>query len=418
MSHKIIITVGVFLLFSPLLAQAAFDTSAWQYRKPITLENSSNATIAEVTFDNDVFNHAAADLRDVRIVDDKGVETSYVLSLDQSKTKEVSRSVRVESKGQSTDGQYTFLLLDFGAQPDPHNRVTLLTDTKNFRRVLTVEESSERISWRKIAEPFIYGYSSDFDTQDTTVSYPTTQARYVRLTIQDRGEPALSIRGVEAREIEQKNARTTQYNALITSVEEDIEKKVTRLIVDMGQVGLPTGSLLLKTDDVNFNRAVVLEASNDAKTWETIVYNDVVFSYKTDTFSGSKLSVNYPGVAKRYFRLTVFNYDDAPLILSSASLSGSLHTLRFPFQVGTQYYLYYGNARAFFPVYDLARFVNYFDESRYVSAALATEEQNGTYVPAVVPLTERYPYLLQAALVFAVAVVGFILFRVIRQNQK
>ena len=142
MSHKTIITVGVFLLFSPLLAQAAFDTSAWQYRKPITLENSDNATIAEVTFDNDVFNHAAADLRDVRIVDDKGVETSYVLSLDQSKTKEVSRSVRVESKGQSTDGQYTFLLLDFGAQPDPHNRVTLLTDTKNFRRVLTVEESN------------------------------------------------------------------------------------------------------------------------------------------------------------------------------------------------------------------------------------------------------------------------------------
>lgn len=400
------------------VAAAASPLSDWRYQKPIVAPAVPVAGFVDLTFDNEVFAGAQERLGDLRVFDSGGREVPYVLATEAQKYQREPRAVRLYNRG-TTPGVSSTFSLDLGEQPGYHNQLTITTDSRNFRREVVLEGSTNESDWVTIAGTrFIYDYTLEFTARDTTVRYPEANFRYLRVVIKDNGEKPINIQGVELFRETSTSARSVSYTPAISSQQQFPELKVSQVVFDFGARGLPTSSLTLATRDVNFNRTIALEGSNDAATWSRVLGNDVIFSYQTPQFQGNKLTLAYPEAGYRYLRLTIFNKDDQPITISSASVTGLLRKLVFNYQPGQSYQLYYGNPKAAYPQYDLQNYLAYYDEQGRGQVTLGPQVPNPSYVPApepVVPFTERYAGLLVTALVLAVGVVGWLIFRLLRK---
>ncbi len=114
--------------------------------------------------------------------------------------------------------------------------------------------------------------------------------------------------------------------------------------------------------------------------------------------------------------ITIDNGDDAPLRVESARLEMVERDLCFDVNASSPTTLYYGDAALSAPRYDYGAFTS--AEKDALAASLAGETLNAAYQPRPDdrPFTERYPWLLWAALCGVVAVLGVITFRTAKRK--
>lgn len=419
---KIAVLSLAFSVAAVLVARADFEPTKWQFKKDIIAPAPIDTrTFVELVFDNEVFSKANGNLSDARVVNGAYEEVPYVLVTEAPKrTRGVLRG-RVLNKG-SVPGEYTTFLVDVGEGGIFHNQLTIVTDAKNFRREAMIEGSNDQINWLVLnPKQSLYDYTLEFKAQDTTVRYPESTFRYLRVKIFDRGEPPLNIIHATVDRDVETPAKKIFYDGKIISRMEDVPHRASILTFDLGAKGLPTNGVIFRTSDVNFSREAALEASNDGEKWSVVSFRDVIFSYDTPKFSGAKLGLNYPEQNFRYLRFTIFNKDNKPIAIDGAQFSGFLRKLVFEYIPGVNYAFYYGNPEARFPEYDLVNYIAYFDPAARREVGLGGEAVNDSYAPKVpppVPFTERYPNLLTIVLAAAVLVVGFLTVRLIKRTPK
>lgn len=396
----------------------AMPYSDWRYIKEIQLPHIAEKQFVELSFDEEVFTNAAAGLRDLRIYRDG--EIPYKLLVE---TAGVERSFLSSGPIQDlgfVQGEFTSFVLDLGEpqlakQGGPlHSEIEIYSTSTNFRREVVVEGSDDRMNWRILLEKSImYDYTdpeAGLKTRNTRVRYPESTARYLRVRIIDKGEAALSIQGASASFEKKTQATLVSYPVHIISHEVNGELQISQTVLDLGSSGLPNNTLTLGIPDVNFQRDVAIEGSNNQADWSVIARRDVIFSFRTPKFTGSKLSIGYPENTFRYLRATVFNKDDAALLVNGASVSGILRKLVFQAAPGGAYTLYYGNPDARYPQYDLERYFQYLETESLPQATLLGQEANPLFQEKVPPLpfSERYPWLLPGGL--GIAAVALLLF--------
>jgi hypothetical protein len=90
-------------------------------------------------------------------------------------------------------------------------------------------------------------------------------------------------------------------------------------------------------------------------------------------------------------------------------LSGLRRVIQFPSTEVGPYWLYLGNAVAQEPSYDFARITS--SAPAATVTALGKPENNPQYQGPALPWTDRYSFFLNAVLVGAVAVMGYITWR-------
>ena len=166
---------------------------------------------------------------------------------------------------------------------------------------------------------------------------------------------------------------------------------------------------------------MALEGSNDKEKWQIVEFRDVIFSFSTPNFTGSKLSIDYPESNYRYYRITVFNRDDKPITIAGVEATGLLRKLIFNYDPAKSYKLYYGNSSARYPQYDIEALFPYLDISFLPKVALSTEELNPGFkeiVPPPKPLSERLPWLLPSVLAFVVLVLGGLITKLVLSAKK
>lgn len=424
LSSFLAVLVGIVVLALP--AHADFTLSKWQYRAPLIAPPTESSSYAELVLTDQVYQHANASLSDLRIVRGDSTEIPYVLVTDSTREKDEVSSVRIYNKG-VLKGDSTQFMVDIGREGFLHNQLQLLTNSHNFTREVEVSGSTDGNTWLQL-EPKgrIYDFtipaaagSPGSSVNETTLRYPETTNRYLQVRIVDKGEVPLSIVGAQVRRQTSSAAKRVQYPASVNSQTQDAGHQASVVTVDLGAKGLPTHELQLGVTETNFQRSVSLEGSDDLKLWRIVEQGDVIFSYQTPKFTGNKLSVQYPESNYRYLRLTVFNHDNAPLAIISAQAQGFVRTLVFEQSASAPYSLYYGNAHARYPDYDLVNYIDYLDANTRVSARLGGEQGNPAFQPEkgpVVPFSEAHPSVLIVALLFVVIVIGGLLFRVLRQK--
>ena len=425
----VLLLAGVFLAgLGPVPAlstiAADFALAEWRYFKPIALPTGlADGELVELTLDWEVFKDSAAGQTDLRLIRDGGQEVAYQLVLAEGREERESVPVKVRDLGYRP-GEYTSFVVDIGEGGSLHNEVEIFTSGKNFRRQTKVESSSNVGTWAVIQEGTeIYDFTvseRNFNAHNTRISYPESAARYLRVQVFNGAEGPLEVTGAGVARTEYNPPGETAYSPSMVSRTEDVDTQSSVLILDSGSQGIPTTRLSFQTRAVNFHRDVTIEVSNDRENWQW-QGEAAVYSYDTPKFVGSRLEVNYPESRHRYYRMTVQNRDNPPLPLEDITLFGVERKVIFQAQPGGDYALYYGNPDALRPSYDLERVLPYFETASLPAATLGAQQVNPAFAlpePPALPWTERYPWLVPAAVSVAGVVVAALLFGVVRQAKK
>src|SRR3989304_9313993 len=420
MINKLFLVLVLFL-FLTSSAGADFKGEKWRYSKEIRVTGSQRLT--SFSLDNQVYEHAKEGMADLRIIDNSGEEVKYKMTIESGQKTIETIPVAIRDLGIKV-GENTQFIVDVGRQGILNNSITIQTPSVNFRRQVEVEASDDLANWLLVKKPtegsYIYDYSLDFKAKNTTVYYPQSTARYLRIKILDMGEEPIKVSGATVVNDIYIWARTATYDPKLLEERNDQEKQTSTYLLDLGAKGIPSNKITFGTGEVNFNREVLIEGSNDKNNF-TKVGSDVIFSYQTPGFNGSKDSVTFSEGNFRYLRLTVFNRDNSPFELSDFAVFGTVRKVIFEYSPGETYKLFYGNPGARYPDYDIESYLQYFNTSDVSAAVLGSEQENSSFVPEKAkekPLTERNHFLLPGILVVGVLILGTMIARLAMQVKR
>jgi hypothetical protein len=418
---KILLIALVFLLLASSGAAADFSQSDWHYVKDITLPvGLAQEGLIELTPDTEVFAGAAQGLDDLRIISGTGDEVPYKLEISQAEREQTSVPVSLRDKGY-VPGEYDIFTADLGKSGILHNEIEFKTPASDFRRKATVETSQDEATWMQVAEQVVYAFTvkeRDFTTRDTSIRYPESTARYLRVKIADDGEGSLEITGATVFYVTEKPAREISWPSSILETSRDTAERTTNLVIDLGTPGLPSYRLYLNIADANFYREVSLEASTNREDWTTILRRADIYGFETPNFAGKSLGFTYPETTSRYLRLVIHDEDSPPLTIEWVKVLGLSRRLVFNADPQQSYKLYYGNTGARRPSYDIEKIFPYLATEKLPEAGLGPQTANPSFVEAKPPVSERFPWLFPVIVAVAVIIIALLLFVILRQARK
>jgi hypothetical protein len=418
---KVFIITLVLLALASSSVAADFSQRDWRYVKDVVLPLGLQAQdLVELVPDREVFAGAAGGLADLRIISDENMEMPYKLEIGEAERQVTSFPVSLLDKGYIPDS-YNIFTADLGREGILHNEIEIDIVSNNFRRTATVESSNDGATWMRIATQTIYDFTVEeqsFTTRDTQVRYPESTARYVRVKIADEGEGPLDIAGATIFSIKETPAREIAWSSSILNVSRDTGQRTTNVEVDLGTPGLPSNRLNISVPDVNFYREVSLESSIDRENWSTIMGRAQIYAFDTPKFVGKSLTITYPETTSRYLRLVIHDEDSPPLTVQEVNVWGLWRRLVFIVDPQQSYKLYYGNAEAQRPTYDIERLFPYLVTEDLPEAELSAQTTNSYFVEEKPPLSERFTWLLPTVVAVAAVLVALLLFRIFRQARK
>ena len=409
-----------FLVGMAMPVYADFALAHWQFFKPVMLPPGvEQGQLVEVALDREVFLESSPGETDLRLVAGQDREVPYHLVTLRKSEQRTPVSVTIQDLGY-VEGEYSTLVADVGDSGNLHSEVVIDTREHNFRRKVVVETSANGETWAVVRnDGEIYDFTSsdeEFRVHHTSVRYPQSAARYLRVKVLTAGEAPLEIIRAKVFLAEEVAARETEYLPTSVTVSRD-EFGTTYHLLDLGRSGVPVSRLSFQSDQQNFYRGAGVEGSDDKDAWEWLGGTHV-YAFNTPRFRGDLLEIDLKENRYRYFRLVVDDADNSPLSLSGYTFHSADRLMRFQAEPNTNYALYYGNPVAEVPVYDLGQVVPYLETEDLPVAALGAQRANEAFTGLDVPVTERLPWLMPAGVVLASVVVAFLLFQVIRQARK
>ncbi len=425
--RRFVVVAAVLTIVStalPAIALVEFALADWQYAKEVRTPPATQETLVELHPDAQLYDGSARDLTDLRLIAGDTREAPYKLEVHRGSTEQRDVPVTIRDQGYVQGRYNTFtaaLTLEEGVL---HNRVSIQTDSINFQRTVLVETSNDEEVWAEVVEGVVHDFrltDTEVTSRNTTVRYPDSTVRFIRVRILDDGDGPLTITGARVSATQAEPRREVSWPAAITDVSRDEDQKTTHVDVDRNVQGIPADRIAVTVDDVNFNREVTLQASADGESWRTVQSQAGIFAYETPRFTGEQLSVTYPETTQRYLRIVIHDADNPPLTVTGVQVWGAQRRVLFFAQPDEEYKAFYGNADAQRPTYDIDRLLSFLDTEDLPVAELGAQTDNPMYVAPVTPrppLTERLPWLLPVALALAALLVGGLLLNVLRKARS
>lgn len=404
------------LLVALAAAPAAEMPETWTTRRPIALPAIDARAFVEAPLDAAVYAVAEPSLADLRVRERDGGDVAYVVRRLDGHVPSAERDLPLLDLV-VTPSRQTRFVLDLGPRPGLHVgvRVRVNESAGSFRVPVRVETSDDPKVWDVArAAGFIYDVAGETRAVDTSVRYPASRARWVRVTIEPFGGAPLPVRGAAIRSFDVAAEREEDVVASsIVERERDAARKVSRLVLDIGS-RRPLDRVELDVSDRNFYRVVTVEAADDRRLWRW-AGSAAVSALDTTRHPERETRVRLPETTARYLRLTIHDQDDRPLEVTGARVVGARRTLVFEAIGGREYVLDYGNPRAPAPRYDIERTVRALDLARLPKAALgAPIPLPPPAPPRRAPWLEAQPLAMWAAMAVAVVALGALLYRLAR----
>jgi hypothetical protein len=418
---RIVLAAGILLLLASAGAAADFSPGDWRYIKDVVLPPGiQNEALVEIAPDIEVFSGASGGLADLRITGGDGREIPYKLEISRAESERTSFAVSILDKG-SVPGSHTVFTADLGRAGILHNEIEFRTPAEEFRRQATVETSQDGAVWMLVAEQTVYAFTvkeRGFTTRNTSIRYPESTARYLRVRIADEGEGPLEITGATVFYVKETPAREIVRQASILSIDRDDAAGTTNVVIDLGAPGIPSHRLAIDVSDVNFYREVTLQSSRDREQWDTLVRGAEIYAFDTPRFVGSSLALSYPEATSRYLRLVIQDEDNPLLDVRGVKVWGLYRRMVFYAEPGQSYRLYYGNPEAGKPSYDIERIFPYLITEGLPEAEIGSQYANPSFEEKKPPVSERFPWLFPVVIAVAAVIVAFLLVVVFRQVRK
>ena len=361
-----------------------------------------------------VYDESKRDLSDIRVFSAGGKETPYIIWNRTGYWSSETLSAEVLNKSYIPNERSTFTL-DLGGEYFKTNRLKILTSSIDFARIVTIEGSPDNRNFVTIKnDAYIFDFTTEHGASGTEISYPTTDYRYLKVTIWDDGEEPLENLGGEISIVEETKGETTTLKSVIKEEGQNKDDMTTEIVIDLKYRNIPSDTIILEVENENFSRDLHILAGNADDPYEyDEVWNDHIYSIRTTKFARKRLTIEYPEVQGRYLKLIIENRDDAPLNIKSIEVKGTPKKVTFLAEPGVSYYLYFKNRSANAPYYDIEDTFSYVDTESISRWTLGNVDDNPDYIPTThdVPFSERHPWILWGTIVFMVVVLGGIIIR-------
>lgn len=368
------------LVLAGVAAAATVDPARFRYER--TLRSGGGLTAFEP--DGPMYEHAAPDLRDLRVLDAGGRQVPWRLrSVRGDERPQVARLLNVGTQ----DGA-AVALLDFGPERVVRDRIQLDVPSRPFVGRAEVYGSDDRKSFTRLSSTAVYDVRGATRAVSTAVVLPPSDFRYYRV----RATGVTEIRGATAvaavpaaAPVEREATLTVRRQPRHTLVEADL--RFRRVWVHEVRFASSTPS---------FDRPVEITGSNDRRTFFP-AGGGRVHRFGRSGETTVPLDSRY-----RYLRIRISNGDDPPLQDLRVTLRAYRdEVLLAPGHLPPYRVLYGGRVAR--PDYDFAELPEVPGQPE--AAVLGPERLNEAFEPPpdTRSFAARHPAVIQAALALAAA---------------
>ncbi|MDP2392918.1 MAG: hypothetical protein Q8N35_12740 [Methylococcaceae bacterium] len=382
------------LLSGLLLTQAfAADSSHYQFTRDIVRQDSREQTLLAVTLDNPVYAASAAGFRDLRITDQDGVETPYLLQkITSHKTviKRLPSNSKTQTLQKSGDDGIV-VMVDLDKDAANADGLAVITAQHDFEYVLQIYGSSDdndSKNWQLLTDnATIYDYSRYMAVSNHEIDLPNNNYRHFKIVIAQATQAKIgklleltrTIRGDEKPQLSEKldllneplhidriefwhNQTETlpeteqpfDYPVAAFKISQDTEHKTS--LIDIDTQNQPLTGFTLKTATASFSRNadVQIPVKHRGETRMQTIGTATLEALHFHDINREQSNINFQEQRQPHYRIVIHNQDNPPLEISSVIGTGHGYQLLFLPQPGKNYQLQYGSDKAEPPHYDTA----------------------------------------------------------------
>ncbi len=418
------------LSFAPALGAQGGNSlpaawSHWKYFRAADLPATDTARLVAIVMPPELFAHAERSLSDLRVIDDRGAEVPYLLSI-ASGTERMQTLAARQLELSYVPGKYTLAVFDVGAQAPFHNSIDIHTTSANFIAWAQLEISDDAREWRRTGalQP-IYAFSDKGVTGTGTLNYPETNARYLRVRIYDHVEkfPISGVTVAYTTHVPEQRLTFSGAQARAAASQQD-QKTVWH--TDFSYA-LPLDSVRIDSSSHEFYRRVEIYSSDDQKDWDMAGSGEIYRFYAppppadaaaaapgADAERGvhAENTVSFVAQSARYWRVDIDNGNDAPLAVAQVQFFMTARKIVFRQEPQRSYSLLYGQSEIKTPPrYDLREVVTAAQIRDAQSAFPIGPEQSNASWSDPRPWSERNAAVLWVAVILAALVLAFVAFQ-------
>lgn len=366
---------------------------------------------------DDIFSKVSPNFSDIRIygINSKNdtIETPYLLRTSNAKT--VSKDIAFQAINTTHNGKGYFITFEVPTS-EAVNQIDLDFQQSNFDWNIQLEGSQNQTDWFTVLKDYrLIGFKDNTtDFQFTKLNFPTSKFRYFRLFIPTQKDPKFLRAHLLLNEMEKGSFTEHKMDEFKVNT----RNKQTEINISLKQP-VPISLLKLNIENqVDYYRPINIEYVSDSiKTEKGYQYifgtigSDVVNSLKKNQFE-------FPSVIAQKFRVTIYNQDNAPLVVNSAEASGIRYELVARFTETASYFLVYHNTKASAAEYDLGYFK---DKIPDVLASLNLGEEEAIANPKkeekTKPLFENQLWM-WAIMVIIIIILGVFTFKMMKKTSE
>ena len=352
---------------------SAADWSGWESRQEFSVTAPG---LVKLSLPPETLDAARADLADLRVVDANGNEVPFALERPRpvAATPRAARALQV-----SLEANRTVLLVETGFT-EPLDRVALETPAPRFIKAVRVEGSTDRQTWKLVAEgrPI---FRQDNGASQLQLPLPAGSWPFLRLSVDDRRSEAIPFTAVRLQAAASDATPTEPVTVRVVSRDEMPGQ--SRLTLDLGAAHLDLATLTLDVADALFTRSVTLavrEISENLVRERPLargsIYRVSVEGQPTATSLTLPFEVTAP---RRELVLLIQNDDSPPLQIASVTAGRRPVYLAFPAGQAGTFALLTRNPRATPPRYDVAALAENFKRAPVSSLTVTAPGANPAF---------------------------------------
>ncbi|WP_290792838.1 DUF3999 family protein [Flavihumibacter sp. UBA7668] len=351
MNWRIKVLILVFTLgYLPVISQI----NTFQYKREL---EGITSHWHKIQLPDDIFQKLKNDYSDIRIYgltpNKDTVEAPYLVRKAADQISNRTIDFKTINQASNENGFYfTFEI----PTAESVNQFQLEFKQPNFDWRIKLEGSQNQQDWFTIVRDYrilsIKNESIDF--QFTTLNFPDSKYRFLRLSINSPIQPELVAASIINHQMVPGNSRSYPLKEFTAIEKKDTKQTILDLMLEYP---VPVSSLEIKVkDSFDYYRPITIQYQTDSVKLE----KDWIYNYQTllsgtlNSFENKQWEWESRLVQK--LKIIIDNQDNQILSIGGVVLKGYVHELLTRFTVPGTYALYYGNSHASGAIYDLQHF--------------------------------------------------------------
>lgn len=383
-----------------LFAAGGYEPSVAYFSRSRSVSVASPDRQNYFVVDPDVWKYARPDLADLRIYDGPS-QVPYMLVKQSGGSSNQEASAKVLNLG--SVGDHTELDLDVGGLQE-YERVRLELDAKNFINAAHVQgrRAPNDHSGSELGVSTLYDFTAEGLGSNFTLKFPPASFPYLHVRLSPGIRPPQVKHAYISSFSETKAAWTPAGDC--KSVAGGAKESIFECSPPVG-VPLERLTFELPASAVNFNRTVVV-SDEAGRELERSAISRVRMNRAGQTVVSEDLAVDlYPRVGNK-LRVGIENGDDPPLPIQQVRALSLQRRVYFDPEGKSAVQLYYGDSKLEPPSYEFAKLFQQSPDAAVSQPGPPEANAQFTGRPDERPWSERHQGVLWAAMVAAVALLG------------